>query len=122
MLESPADGIGVWACSEGLTVVCNVGTPTFPAFLRLCEGDFGAGPTQADHMLVAVNCSWGRGQDVGQLWDRCAAAFRLFHRRRAAFVHFAVLTVRRGHLRSLLRGRHVAAAAAAASEGPRTGA
>ena len=52
-------------------MVCNVSSPSFSPFVRLCKGEFGAKPTGANHLLVVVNGSWTTGKAVGQLWERC---------------------------------------------------
>eukprot|EP00887_Chlorella_sp_A99_P004970 scaffold4.g4970.t1 len=60
-----------------MTVVAQVSNPTFAPFVRLCAGEFGSRVLEWGHMLVVVNPSWTRSQDIGQLWDsqlRAAAA------------------------------------------------
>lgn len=69
MLESDADGVGVWRCQD-MTVVVNVNNQTFAPFARLCDGDFGGRPTEAGHLVIAVNCAWTSAADIGQFWDR----------------------------------------------------
>jgi hypothetical protein len=70
MLESPADGLGVWAAADGaLTAVTLPNNATIKPFLRLAEGDFGARVLAPGHALVAVNGAWTRSADVGQLWE-----------------------------------------------------
>jgi hypothetical protein len=68
MLESPADGIGVWDMGTA-TIVTNVTNATFAPFARLCAGDFGSRVLEPDHLLIAVNSSWTSSKDIGQLWD-----------------------------------------------------
>ncbi|KAI3430806.1 hypothetical protein D9Q98_009217 [Chlorella vulgaris] len=71
MLESPADGIGVWrAASASMTVVTQVSNLTFSIFARLCDGEFGKSVLEPGHLLVAVNPTWTQSRDIGQLWDR----------------------------------------------------
>jgi hypothetical protein len=70
MLESPADGLGVWAAADGaLTAVTLPSNATIKPFLRLAEGDFGARVLAPGHALLAVNGAWTRSVDVGQLWE-----------------------------------------------------
>lgn len=73
MLESPADGVGVWVLEFGSgskgTVVANVTNATFGPFARLCAGEFGSDVLEDDHLLLAVNPSWTTSSDIGQLWD-----------------------------------------------------
>ncbi len=57
MLESEADGVGVWSMSD-MTAVVNVTNATMRPFVDLAEGKYGARVTQAGHMLLAVNCQW----------------------------------------------------------------
>ena len=77
MLESPADGIGVWAaCGGAATVAACVSNATFAPFARLCAGEFGARVLEPGHLLVAVNPSWTSSADIGQRWDRSAARSR----------------------------------------------
>lgn len=60
---------GVWRLAD-TTVVANVTSATFEAFAKLCNGEFGSRPLQADHTLVAVNPSWGKtAEGIGQLWE-----------------------------------------------------
>lgn len=71
MLESPADGMGVWRAAGGdVTVVAQVGNQNFAPFARLCAGEFGGKVLQPGHTLVVVNPTWTRSTDIGQLWDR----------------------------------------------------
>lgn len=78
MLESPADGIGVWAAMEGTsTVVANVSNATFSPFARLCAGEFGSRVLDPGHLLVAVNPSWTTSADIGQLWQRQEMILRI---------------------------------------------
>ncbi|KAI7840534.1 hypothetical protein COHA_005690 [Chlorella ohadii] len=71
MLESPADGIGVWRAAGGdMTVVAQVGNLNFAPFARLCAGEFGGAPLDPGHTLLVVNPTWTRSADIGQLWDR----------------------------------------------------
>ena len=68
MLESPADGLGVWQLPEA--VVCGiVANATFAPYAKLCDGGFGAQPTRADQAVVAA-AEWTRSADIGQPWDR----------------------------------------------------
>ncbi|GBF99833.1 hypothetical protein Rsub_12948 [Raphidocelis subcapitata] len=68
MLESPSDGLGVWQLPD-MVVAGLVVNATFPAFARLCAGDFGAQPTRPDQAVV-VAADWTRADDIGQPWDR----------------------------------------------------
>jgi len=70
VVEEEPDGVGVWRCGPDLTCVCNVNDLTFNGFARLCRGDYGARPTEEGHTILAVNCSWTAGANIGQLWDR----------------------------------------------------
>ncbi|KAL4517974.1 hypothetical protein Ndes2526A_g02340 [Nannochloris sp. 'desiccata'] len=71
MLESPADGIGVWTALNGTaTVVTFVNNATFAPFIRLCQGDFGDKVLNSEHVLIAINPNWTQSKDIGQLWDR----------------------------------------------------
>ncbi|PSC71803.1 Glycosyltransferase LARGE2 [Micractinium conductrix] len=71
MLESPADGIGVWRAASGaMTVVCQPGNLNFAPFAKLCAGEYGSAVLDPGHALLAVNPSWTRSADIGQLWDR----------------------------------------------------
>jgi hypothetical protein len=51
---------------------------TFPAFAKLCDGGFGAQPTQPGQAVVVVS-EWTRAADIGQPWQSHlkAAARRL---------------------------------------------
>jgi hypothetical protein len=55
------DGVKIWR-ADRLSAVCNVGNQTFQLLLE--KGD--------PHTVVAVNCTWSTGSDIGQLWQRCA--------------------------------------------------
>jgi hypothetical protein len=71
MLESPADGIGVWTAFNGTaTIVTFVNNATFAPFVRLCQGDFGDKVLNSEHILIAINPNWTQSKDIGQLWDR----------------------------------------------------
>jgi hypothetical protein len=72
MVPDPRDGVGVWRCSTdpGMSVIVNANTLTLETLIDLCEGKYGAGPTCPDHIVIALNCSWGTGDDVGQFWQR----------------------------------------------------
>jgi len=71
MLESPADGIGVWTAFNGTaTIVTLVNNATFAPFVRLCQGDFGDKVLDSEHVLIAINPNWTQSRDIGQLWDR----------------------------------------------------
>jgi hypothetical protein len=71
MLESPADGVGVWsAAAAAATVVANVNNATFAPFARLCAGDFGSRVLQPGHLLIVVNHGWTTSRDIGQLWQK----------------------------------------------------
>lgn len=70
MARDAADGVGIWRCS-GITAVANVSTLTFESLLELCEGEYGAAPTHSDHVILAINCSWGSSDDIGQFWQKC---------------------------------------------------
>lgn len=76
MVPDPGDGVGVWRCTAdpGMSVICNANTLTLETLIDLCEGKYGPGPTRPDHVVVAVNCTWTTGDDVGQFWQRCASA------------------------------------------------
>lgn len=76
MVPDPGDGVGVWRCTAdvGMSVICNANTLTLETLIDLCEGTYGEGPTRPDHVVVAVNCSWTTGADVGQFWQRCASS------------------------------------------------
>jgi hypothetical protein len=56
-----------------MSVICNANTLTLETLIGLCEGEYGQGPTQPDHVIVAVNCTWSAAEDVGQFWQRCGA-------------------------------------------------
>lgn len=71
MVRDAADGVGVWRC-DGITAIANVNTLTFESLLEVCEGEYGAAPTQPGHVILAVNCSWGPSSDIGQFWQKCA--------------------------------------------------
>jgi hypothetical protein len=75
MVPDPRDGVGVWRCSTdpGMSVIVNANTLTLETLIDLCEGKYGAGPTCPDHIVIALNCSWGTGDDVGQFWQRCVS-------------------------------------------------
>ncbi|KAI8476508.1 MAG: hypothetical protein J3K34DRAFT_240249 [Monoraphidium minutum] len=68
MLEAPSDGLGVWQ-AKGLVVAGIAANATFPAFAKLLDGGYGAGPTREGTALVVVS-EWTRGDDVGQPWQR----------------------------------------------------
>lgn len=83
MLESDADGVGVWSTPD-MTAVINVTNATIQPFVDLAEGEYGSRVTQDGHMLLAINCQWTSSRclvehdqyvvqrphrDVGQLWD-----------------------------------------------------
>ena len=71
MLESPADGIGVWTLfNGGATLATLVTNATFSPFARLCSGDFGARVLEDRHVLLVVNPSWTASKDIGQFWDK----------------------------------------------------
>ena len=71
MLESPADGIGVWtACNGDVTVATFVSNATFAPFVRLCNGEFGSRVLQPGHTIIVVNPNWTNSSDIGQLWQR----------------------------------------------------
>lgn len=71
MLESPADGMGVWtACNGDVTVITYVSNATFAPFARLCAGEFGSKVLQPGHTLIVVNPAWTKSSDIGQLWQR----------------------------------------------------
>ena len=70
MLESPADGVGAWSAGD-MTLVANLANATFPGFVRLAAGEYGAAPLAADHSLVLVNAEVTCAADIGQPWDRC---------------------------------------------------
>eukprot|EP00892_Ulva_mutabilis_P011166 jgi/Ulvmu1/8421/UM042_0128.1 len=96
MVRDAADGVGVWKCS-GITAIANVNTLTFESLLELCEGAYGAAPTRSDHVVLAINCSWGPSSDIGQFWQkdlkrRAAAVIeeRTWH---DAFHHWPLRTV-----------------------------
>lgn len=118
MLESPADGIGVWRagggdttvvtqvralllgsmrwlscsagshsqgcarlCSKRMVPACRistlphrpnnsaaqVGNVNFAPFARLCAGDFGASVLDPGHTILAVNPTWTKSGDIGQV-------------------------------------------------------
>lgn len=68
MLESPADGLGVWQLKD-LVLAGIVVNASFQPFLKLCEGGFGAQPTKPDQAVIVVQ-DWTRGGDIGQPWQR----------------------------------------------------
>jgi Domain of unknown function (DUF1995) len=71
MLESPADGIGVWTAFNGnATIVTFVNNATFAPFVRLCKGEFGNKILNPEHLLIVINPNWTESKDIGQLWDR----------------------------------------------------
>ncbi|KAL4436363.1 hypothetical protein ABPG77_009925 [Micractinium sp. CCAP 211/92] len=71
MLESPADGMGVWRAAGGdVTVVAQVGNLNFAPFARLCAGEFGGRVLEPGHTLLVVNPTFTSSRDIGQLWDR----------------------------------------------------
>jgi hypothetical protein len=75
MLESPADGLGVWTAFNGAaTVVTFVNNATFAPFVRLCQGDFGSKIEDPTHVLIAINPNWTQSKDIGQLWDKTLRA------------------------------------------------
>jgi hypothetical protein len=70
MLESPADGIGVWsAAGSTMTITTLVSNPTFSPFAKLCSGEYGSKILQNDHTILCINPSWTNSRDIGQLWD-----------------------------------------------------
>jgi hypothetical protein len=71
MLESPADGIGVWTAFNGTaTIATFVNNATFAPFVKLCQGDFGNKILDPEHVLIVINSNWTQSKDIGQLWDR----------------------------------------------------
>lgn len=74
MVPDPRDAVGVWTTKVsdlGMSVIVNANTLTLESLIELCEGKYGPGPTRPDHCIVAVNCTWGTSDDVGQFWERC---------------------------------------------------
>jgi hypothetical protein len=47
-----------------------VNNATFAPFADLCDGKYGAKPTQAEHTVLAINPAWTGPRDIGQPWDR----------------------------------------------------
>lgn len=39
-------------------------------FARVCQGGFGKRVLEPGHTILAVNCSWTKASDIGQLWER----------------------------------------------------
>jgi hypothetical protein len=78
-VPDPGDGVGVWRCKTdlGMSVLANANTLTIETLIDLCEGKYGPGPTRPDHIVVAVNCTWTTGEDVGQFWQRYASSIAL---------------------------------------------
>lgn len=68
ILESPSDGLGVWQLRD-MVLAGIVVNATFPSFAKLCEGGYGAQPTQADQAVVVV-AEWTGADDIGQPWQR----------------------------------------------------
>ena len=64
-----ADGVKVWR-SSGMTAVLHISAPTVEYIVDLVEE---LRAQDKAHTLVAVNCAWTSGGDVGQLWQRCVA-------------------------------------------------
>ena len=64
-----ADGVKVWR-SSGMTAVLHISAPTVEYIVDLVEE---LRAQDKAHTLVAVNCAWTSGRDVGQLWQRCVA-------------------------------------------------
>jgi hypothetical protein len=69
MLESDADGVGVWSTAD-TTLVAQVNNATFEPFAQLCDGKYGVKPTLPEHTVLAVNPAWTDSRDIGQPWDR----------------------------------------------------
>ena len=69
VLESQADGMGVWSRRDDFTLVTHVGDQTFDVFLKLLRGEFGERVMRQDHAIVLVNPYFTKGDNVGQPWD-----------------------------------------------------
>ena len=70
MLDRDADGMGLWTCGEGMTVVTHPADTTMSFFLKLLRGEYGKRVTEPSHLVVVVNAFWsGTGEKVGQPWE-----------------------------------------------------
>ena len=64
-------GMGVWSLANGdVTAVSNVADLSFDTFAKLCDGEFGAAPTRADHTLLLLNPRLTTSKAIGQPWQR----------------------------------------------------
>ena len=64
-------GMGVWSLAGGkVTAVSNVADLSFDTFAKLCDGEFGAAPTRADHTLLLINPRLTSSRAIGQPWQR----------------------------------------------------
>ena len=98
-------GMGVWRlCGGDMTCVSNVADVSFDTFARLCDGDFGAGPTRDEHTLLLLNPRLTSSRAVGQPWQR-------------ALREKAVRLVDQGGWRWAYRCRPVAARGGVSSQG-----
>ena len=64
-------GMGVWSLAGGnVTAVSNVADLSFETFMRLMEGEYGAGPTRPEHTLLLLNPRLTSSRAIGQPWQR----------------------------------------------------